>query len=91
MAYVHLDVQHRMHATIRQWPSDYFYDGKLVDAAETLERGRVDGIRWPGDHVIAFVNVAGEESRQCKKDSVVNVSEAKAVVTCLKGVLATGS
>ena len=80
-----------MHATIRQWPSDYFYDGKLVDAAEALGRGRVDGIRWPGDHAFAFVNVAGEKSRQCTTDSVANVSEAKAVVTCLKGVMATGS
>ncbi len=35
---VMLNVQYRMHPTIRQFPSEYFYENKLIDAPNTCNR-----------------------------------------------------
>ena len=37
---VMLTVQYRMHPAIREFPSSYFYDGKLSDAASVVQRPR---------------------------------------------------
>ena len=33
-----LGIQYRMHSSIRKFPSEYFYDGKLLDSEHVVTR-----------------------------------------------------
>ena len=51
-----LQVQYRMHPTIREFPSLYFYDDKLIDSEEAKKRNTKEIFE---DHLkLIFGNVA---------------------------------
>ena len=82
-----LDVQHRMHSSIRKWPSYYFYGDQFKDSSEALKRRRIDNIGWLGNQAISFMNVDGIEHGS-GDGSLRNVEEADALVSFLDALLA---
>ncbi|CAK0896964.1 unnamed protein product, partial [Prorocentrum cordatum] len=50
-----LRVQYRMHPLIRQWPSEAFYRGTLVDGESVVGRPLLPGFPWPAAGPIAFI------------------------------------
>ena len=85
-----LDVQHRMHPSIRKWPSFYFYGDQLKDGSAALDGRRIDSIGWPRDQAIAFVDVDGSEhGGGGSQGSIRNVEEAHALVSFLDALLAS--
>ncbi|ETO12800.1 ATP-dependent helicase [Reticulomyxa filosa] len=74
-----LDIQYRMHASLSEFPSRQFYDGRLK-TADNLERHIPRGFPWPvADYPVCFVHVESEEVRNAMQ-SVENEKEADLVV-----------
>ena len=59
---IFLDTQHRMHPALMKFPSDQFYDGKLVSAIGESERRRIV-FPWPEQRPLCFINVDSREER----------------------------
>ena len=89
-ASVMLNVQHRMHPSIRQFPSKRFYESKLLDKVSIPFRPELQNL-WPQEREhCCFVdcetphsmNLAGETSQE-GQNSLKNVGEAEiAALAC---------
>ncbi|XP_045213518.2 uncharacterized protein LOC123564206 [Mercenaria mercenaria] len=58
-----LDIQHRMHPAIMEFPSGEFYDNKLKAASSVTQRLPIV-FPWPTDKPVCFIDVNGME-RKC--------------------------
>lgn len=70
-----LDTQYRMHPDISRYPSQAFYDGKLLDGASM---GRLRQRPWHRHSVLGpyrFFDVQGQHQSAPKGHSLVNVAE----------------
>ena len=75
----------------RQFPSDLFYAGRLLDGVAGASRPAPAGFPWPRpDWPVAFVPVPGgrEETEGASK---ANRAEADAVAAAVAGLLAAGT
>ena len=83
-----LEVQYRMHPSIRDFPSGRFYDGRLQDGGEALTRNAPAGVAWPDwENPVAFVPVDGAEIVDEMGASRSNMDEAATVVELVTLVL----
>lgn len=81
-----LDTQYRMHPSISYFPSQAFYDGKLIDGITKSHRKMIKGFNWPvEDKPLAFCNVDGIEDLDGK--SRYNLAEIDKVVEILRGFI----
>jgi senataxin len=72
-----LDVQYRMHPEISKFPSNQFYDGKLVDG-EGLAKLR--NMPWHTNGILGpyrFFNVKGTQTNGASGHSFINVEEVR--------------
>ena len=88
-AAITLTEQHRMHPSISAWPSQYFYQGLLINAAAVREYDSVASSPWIGDARIAFVHVEGPEQTVGKGYS--SADEADMAAKIVQGMLCAGS
>jgi len=56
-----LDTQYRSHPFIFDFPSRFFYDGKLKTGIDPKNRPLPKGFSWPNSKPVAFVPCAGKE------------------------------
>jgi len=83
-----LEIQYRMHPTIRDFPSGRFYDGRLEDGADALSRTAPAGVSWPDwDNPVAFIPVEGAEIADEMGSSRSNMDEAAIVVQMVTQIL----
>ncbi|MBK30394.1 MAG: hypothetical protein CMB49_06810 [Euryarchaeota archaeon] len=83
-----LEVQYRMHPTIRDYPSGRFYEGRLEDGGDALTRTAPAGVTWPDwEHPVAFVPVEGSEIVDEMGASRSNMDEAATVVQLVSQIL----
>lgn len=84
-----LNFQYRMHPAIAQWPSEYFYEGKInngITAAHRREAGP-QSLRWPiPDAPVCFLHCQGSEKRPEESSSTENPSQVEMVLQQL-GIL----
>ena len=86
-----LDVQYRMHSTIREFPSSRFYENEIKDGHTDKERATPAGFIWPNwNKPIAFVPIEGAEQVDSEGTSKSNMDEAGAVVQIIQGLLEAG-
>ena len=88
-----LETQYRMHPSIAAFPSERFYEGRLVTDTSCALRPRLgDGgggsSAWLGPW--AFVNVVGGREERGGDGSVYNRLEAEAVLTAIKALRSSG-
>ncbi len=79
-----LTMQYRMDPTIVQWPNSYFYEGKLENSVEVLNRPALQTANL-------FIDTAGagfDEEKDPETGSTRNLNEAQFVVRFLTGWLA---
>jgi len=76
--HIMLDVQYRMKPAISQFPSRYFYDGKVQDGPNVVSDNCSSHLLLNGEN-LSFLQVSGTE-RQCRFGSFENYAEAQAVV-----------
>ena len=76
-----LDIQYRMAPKIGELVSDIFYDGKLKTGRQP-PKGEWDGLPWPFDEVLSWVDVAGTETYASGR--VRNNAEVEDVVESLE-------
>ena len=50
-----------MHESICSWPSQEFYEGKLLSHSSVGARDGVEGFPWPRGSALAFVHIKGVE------------------------------
>ena len=85
-----LDTQYRMHPGIAMFPSDLFYEVKLLNGVSPPERKPLNGFSLPREEFsVAFVSVPhGVEV----DDGVSKMSEAEAAAACdaVSALLAEG-
>ena len=76
-----LDIQYRMHPEIRQFPSQYFYNGRLQDCvgilSSTQEPFHVDPLLKP----YLFFDVADGKEQHRNRGSLQNVDEVEVVLS----------
>lgn len=91
-----LTVQHRMNKLIMQWPSDYFYESRLVAAPFVASHQLIlKGTRRPLP-VLRFVDTVGCDMREMNSQSKAfrsskgNIYEAKIVCIIIKKLLDQG-
>ncbi|KAH9528076.1 DNA-binding protein SMUBP-2 [Dermatophagoides farinae] len=91
-----LTVQHRMNELIMQWPSDYFYDGRLVAAPIVASHQLVlKGTRRPLP-VLRFIDTVGcdmgemDSQQKAFRASKGNIYEAKIVCIVIKKLIDQG-
>mmetsp|Transcript_48698 Transcript_48698/g.90283 ORF Transcript_48698/g.90283 Transcript_48698/m.90283 type:complete len:1219 (-) Transcript_48698:123-3779(-) len=84
--------QRRMHSSIAEFPSQTFYQGKLVNAVDDESLPPIPGFPWPNPECrVCFVDVSSPESVEQKRGfSSYNVFEAEAVAQSLRGILDAG-
>jgi len=76
-----LETQYRMHPAISAFPSERFYDGRLIDAVTAADRPAPDGFLWPDwDRPVAFLPIQGGEVTSEDGSSKANPTEAGWVV-----------
>mmetsp|Transcript_24449 Transcript_24449/g.55146 ORF Transcript_24449/g.55146 Transcript_24449/m.55146 type:complete len:182 (-) Transcript_24449:681-1226(-) len=83
-----LNVQYRMHPEITKFPSEYFYEGRLVDA-ENLENRR-EGERYQADPWFGsfhFFDLIDSKEQRADGSSLRNVIEAKFVAFLVKELI----
>ena len=79
-------IQYRMHDSICSWPSEEFYEGKVLTDASVGVRDQVKGFPWPQDSALAFVDIQGEEHLS-DTWSVSNHAEARLATVIVKNLL----
>jgi superfamily I DNA and/or RNA helicase len=77
-----LTTQYRMHPSIRQWPSEQYYNNQLEDAPTIANRP--DSVSQYGSY--AFIDLASEE--RCSNHSFYNPEECTQVITTLRELAA---
>ncbi|CAD7698666.1 unnamed protein product [Ostreobium quekettii] len=91
-----LDTQYRMHPAISEFPSHWFYDGRLATGVQSSSRPPPAGVAWPrADVPVLLVTCRGRESKARSEDSeggasYRNAEEAEVAVRLLSNVLAAG-
>ncbi len=91
-----LTTQYRMHDDICRWPSQQFYDGRLISATENALRvhpaERIFGKSDNAKVTSIFFDTLGAENRYCKgSQSTSNDIEAIQVIDILKSLSANPS
>ena len=81
-----LTIQYRMHDSICSWPSEEFYEGKVLTDASVRDRNQVKGFPWPERSALAFVNIRGKEDVS-DEQSVSNGVEAHLTINNIKPLL----
>ncbi|KAJ1483747.1 AAA domain-containing protein [Baffinella frigidus] len=81
-AVVMLDTQYRMHPSIRQFPSEYFYSGALKDA-EGLDRRTAPYQADPWVGTVRFFDLVRSREQRTAGNSLRNPEEAALVVNLL--------
>ena len=81
-----LTIQYRMHHSICSWPSQEFYEGKVVTDISLDNREKVKGFPWPKQSALAFLNIRGNEDVS-DEQSVSNDVEAKLAIIIVKLLL----
>jgi senataxin len=81
-----LDVQYRMHPWISKFPVDSFYDGRITDGPNVLNRNyERQHLTGPMYGSYSFINIDdGNESTGKRDRSLINAVEAAAVVRILQ-------
>jgi superfamily I DNA and/or RNA helicase len=75
-----LTIQYRMHPSIRHWPSERFYAGKMIDHESIVSGSRqLSGIATADAylHPYAMIDVNGREEK--RGNSFVNLQEAETI------------
>ena len=91
-----LNVQFRMHPSIAAYPSQRFYDGRLLSDDSTHNNIRVDvDFPWPDPMLPVFFwhvrHSAGEGRGGRDGTSIFNTCEAEAVTACVCALIAGGA
>ena len=81
-----LTIQYRMHDSICSWPSQEFYEGKVLTDVSVRTRKEVKGFPWPKQSALAFLNIRGNEDVS-DEQSVSNNVEAKLAIIIVKLLL----
>ena len=82
--------QYRMHESICSWPSQEFYEGKLLSHSSVGARDGVEGFPWPRGSALAFVHIKGVEQLS-ETRSVSNRVEASLATVVVKRLVNAGS
>ena len=83
-----LDTQYRMHPKLAEFPSMYFYDGKLLTGIGAADRAVPEGFEWPVDGFpIAFVQTADDVKESEAVKSIENRGEAQIVARIVSGLV----
>jgi superfamily I DNA and/or RNA helicase len=72
---VMLTTQFRMHPIISQWPSKAFYQNKLMNGQQAVDRVPAPGFNWPSAGPAAFIEVEGKEEKSLDGASKINREE----------------
>ena len=79
-----------MHESICSWPSEEFYEGKLLSHSSVGARDGVKGFPWPRGSALAFVHIKGVEQLS-ETRSVSNRAEARLATVVVKRLVDAGS
>lgn len=82
-----LTVQFRMHPLISAWPSQMFYEGRLVDGVTAADREPVSGFGWPAAGGVAFLPTNDPEESTPDGSSKLNHGEAALMVRIVDQLL----
>jgi regulator of nonsense transcripts 1 len=88
-----LNTQYRMHPEIARFPSEFFYNGKLLSGVNGTARPRPLGFAWPAvNSPVAFVSVSGQERREAADEggSISNAPEARMAAKLVTEIVAAG-
>ncbi|OAA62492.1 hypothetical protein SPI_04032 [Niveomyces insectorum RCEF 264] len=83
-----LDTQYRMHPEISRFPSQQFYDGRLIDGGDMA---RLRAQPWHASPLLGayrFFDVAGVQARGHKGQSLVNENEVRVALQLYRRLLA---
>ncbi|CAI2166403.1 14626_t:CDS:2 [Funneliformis geosporum] len=85
-----LDTQYRMHPGISKFPNDEFYQGRLNDGINFVDRPLVEGFNWPNPKVpVSFVQVSGIDSPG-RGGSRYNEMEVENIINTVKRIVENG-
>ncbi|KAG6976867.1 hypothetical protein JG688_00000929 [Phytophthora aleatoria] len=82
-----LNQQYRMHPEISEFPSTYFYDGRLVQNENMREWTAQDYHRDRAFKPLLFLDVQGAQSQVSGSTSLRNLSEVEAVIQLVRRLL----
>ena len=83
-----LDTQYRMHPAISQFPSDHFYEGRVVSGVAPPDRPPPAGVAWPRpDFPVLFLDVQHGWESATGGTSFANHAEVDAVVHTVVALL----
>ena len=77
-----LETQYRMHPLIRQWPSEAFYHGRLVDGPSAVVRVPPRCLPRP----VVYCEVAGQDEKAQGGKSRANPAEVAAAVGAVEAL-----
>ena len=78
-SHIMLDTQYRMNPALSQFPSKFFYGGRLMNGKNAFGSKTFSGPRMMGQSVYTLYQIDGKE-RQNRSGSIENEAEAEAVV-----------
>eukprot|EP00871_Galdieria_phlegrea_P001447 jgi/Galph1/2302/GphlegSOOS_G972.1 len=83
-----LRTQYRMHPSIAEFPSQYFYHGLLKSAECTRKQSIASSFPWPNpQHPLAFIPICGQEETTEQGTSFINPQESSWIVAILKRLI----
>jgi len=89
--FVQLDIQRRMHSSIAQFPSKFFYGGRVGNGCNDEDRPAISGMKWPqrGRYRVVFVDMdcGSRNAEEQEGTSLRNTAEAKLIVEVLLQLL----
>jgi superfamily I DNA and/or RNA helicase len=85
-----LSAQYRMCPSISQWPSEYFYGGKITNGPNVILPSRAPAWQMKGNALLCpytYINVTGSEHRNDKTQSFSNQVECDVAYELVKELM----